>query len=246
MLGLLEERFKRGLVGYWPMNEAAWDGTANEIRDQSGTGAHGNLTGSADTATGKVNRCAAFVDSSWVTIGAGHAALAINGDLTVAAWIKTSNSTRTAMMIFDDGGLAATTNYGLKVASGILIYAHGNGVAEEVETSATGVATGNWIHVVAVCDSQTTRFYFDGEAGATSVMTVDNIASGTSRRISSNNNAIDNFDGEIDEVALWNRALTANEVKEMYNSYIGRRLQFNPNVKGMVDVRMIGDMTEEM
>ena len=49
---------KEGLMGYWRMEEASWDGTPGEVIDSSGQDNHGQMKGGGtlDSATGKLGQ----------------------------------------------------------------------------------------------------------------------------------------------------------------------------------------------
>lgn len=50
--------------GLWRMDEASWNGTANEVVDSSGSGNHGTAYNSATTAAGWIDRCGSFTAAS--------------------------------------------------------------------------------------------------------------------------------------------------------------------------------------
>lgn len=88
----------------------------------------------------------------------------------------------------------------------------------------SSLADGNWHHVVAVRETQTTaRLYIDGVSVDTdsngSMGTILTEAGGTSPMIGAFNSggAGSFFNGRIDDVRLYNRALTAGEIEALYN-----------------------------
>jgi hypothetical protein len=51
--GPVKNNLTNGLVGYWPMDEASWDGTTGEVVDYSGNGNHGaSATNDSGTSSG--------------------------------------------------------------------------------------------------------------------------------------------------------------------------------------------------
>jgi prepilin-type N-terminal cleavage/methylation domain-containing protein len=80
------------------------------------------------------------------------------------------------------------------------------------------VTAGVWQHVVAIYDNGSMRFYHNGTEFTTS-STEGNHSSNGTFTIGANQNGGQNFyTGLIDEVAVWNEALTASEITTLYNS----------------------------
>jgi len=79
------ERKTQGVVGHWTFNGPAMRmGAAEEVRDQSGQGYHGSLTGNAITAIGKTGQGIEFDgNNSYVNIGSGP-----SGVNAIAFWLK--------------------------------------------------------------------------------------------------------------------------------------------------------------
>lgn len=86
----------------------------------------------------------------------------------------------------------------------------------------TGVSTGPWHHVVHSISSDgtttTLTVYFDGvpigsRTAATSAVDFTSIVLGRHRTIDAGDR---DWDGMIDEVAVWNRALSANDATELF------------------------------
>jgi hypothetical protein len=83
------------------------------------------------------------------------------------------------------------------------------------------VTVGVWQHVVAVYDNGAMRFYYNGTEYTTGLTEGDHSSAGT-LTIGGNQNGSGNFyTGIIDEVAVWNEALTAAEITALYNSGSG-------------------------
>ncbi len=103
------------------------------------------------------------------------------------------------------------------------IYLYGNGNLELLGTQTSGTAynDGNWHHVVIVQDpslsSGQSKGYVDGN-----LVTQNNSSSNTSGSnnlyIGCRNGSQYFFNGQIDEVAIWNTALTSTQVSEIYNA----------------------------
>ncbi len=138
--------------------------------------------------------------------------LQISGDMSISTWVRTSVGSTFQKIINkrDAGG----TNYDFYLdnsATPKLRFYDGSTAA-----SSTGTITlSTWNHVAISISSGTATFYING------------VASGTqSFSITSNDAPLyigkyysgEFFAGDIDEVAIWNKALELEDVQTIYNS----------------------------
>ncbi|MBI3987406.1 MAG: hypothetical protein HY343_10825, partial [Lentisphaerae bacterium] len=77
-------------------------------------------------------------------------------------------------------------------------------------TASNAVSTGAWHHLVGTVDNGTTCLYVDGVLAATGATAVASVTNSAALRIG------DMFNGALDELAIYNRALTADEVRDRY------------------------------
>jgi hypothetical protein len=210
-------------VAYWKL-----DGNSNDAVG-SNNGTDINVTYS--TADGKVNQGAAFDGSLSSQIDIGPV-LSGPVNLSVSAWIKTTS----------DGFIVSQRNsggqfgqWGLVVLNGkVTVFAEGggNGVAGTVQGNST-VTDGNW-HLVGVAQNGSTyTFYLDGVpdgsvTSGTAVSYDPNLAGaiGIDRRGGLYTSGNDPFTGSIDEVSVWNTALSAADFSALYNSGAGVQYPF--------------------
>lgn len=73
---------------------------------------------------------------------------------------------------------------------------------------------GEWTYIVGTCDGSNLRLYVNGKLAA-GPLTVTNAPNTASARIGT---SVDNlyFNGMIDEARIYNRALTAEEIQQLY------------------------------
>lgn len=142
------------------------------------------------------------------------------GPLTLSAWVHRTADTASIMSIIHKGG----TSYELRfrATSNLLEFLYAG--FQKSSTTAVGVASSatDWTHVVASMTEMgglgTVSFYingiFDGSGTATDVAA----PSGTTvLQIGSRTGSTALFVGKLDNVSIWNAALTALEVQEIYN-----------------------------
>ncbi len=209
-----------GLVGYWAFN----DGAGTNATDSSGSGNAGTLAASPATpswTTGKLGKALSF-DGSNDYVDVTLAKSIANSPLSACAWIFPTNLTgRFAWLWFTASDLA-----GFEVGSGSggtnrLAMDHN---AFWAESTNNAVSLNAWNHVCATINGFTPtdrNLYVNGKNvnGTTDSLTAN---SGTfttlniGRRIPGG--AAQQFSGLIDEVRVYNRALSAAEVKALYES----------------------------
>ena len=139
---------------------------------------------------------------------------------TVECWIKTSTNIATQQVLVDWGTMSPNgSRFTLNVIYNgkLRIEVGGNGFH-----GTTNIADGNWHHVAVTYNhTATTKFilYIDGaiEATGNTTVAVNTSASG-GFQIGRRNDAINYFDGIIDEVRVWNVVRTQSEIQAAMNS----------------------------
>lgn len=146
--------------------------------------------------------------------------------LTYAAWVKTTSRDATsgyagnsALNIIGDSTNDIWNSFGIH--GGYVRYSHYTGSWSNI-TSSTMVNDGQWHHI-AVTHNQSTNvatIYIDGVSNVSGTLTYGG-GGGTSKVAydligASNQNSIgtqDYFQGDIDELQIWNYALSENEIR---------------------------------
>jgi len=217
----------KGLIGWWLMNE----GTGRTIYDLSGNGNHGTLEGDTHWVAGKYGSCLSFDgDGDYVDVDNNpyQTSNIFSSGLSFSVWIKSpfakDNNRRSIV-----GGGGANHYYS---AGGIYVYTGSDYtyVAMEIyrgdyyTASTDGVinlTSDNWYHIVGVYNSLSNQveIYLNGvnevntsvsESGTT--YDPDNFYIGRNPRSSFN----PTFNGLIDNVMVFDRALSAEEIKALY------------------------------
>jgi hypothetical protein len=197
------------LVGAWGFDET----TGTTATDASGQNNTGTITGATRTAAGKFGGALSFNGTSNLVTVPDANNLDLTTGMTLEAWVRPSAL----------GSLWRTVM--LKEQPGNLIYAlyAGDGLARpaaDVFTTAdigfsgpTALTLDTWIHLAATYDGTTQRLYVNGAQVATRATTGAIRASTGVLRIGGNNIWTNEwFAGLIDEVRVYNKALTAAEI----------------------------------
>jgi len=201
-----------GLVAYYPFN-----GNAN---DESGHSHHGTVYGAvlASDKKGNTNKAYSF-NISEIHIGA-ISEITSNINWTISYWMNTNvfqDYTNTMDFNYTPAGNNAGPRFELS-ASGFSFITGWN------QNDFTGIVTpldiftiGRWCHVVAIRDGNTKILYVDNvEVGRQTTTLLapsfDNFIIGHGWK----NIANRYFKGRIDEIRVYNRALTSQEIDALY------------------------------
>lgn len=216
-----------GLVGYWGFSES---GTT--AKDYSGNGYDGTMySGSTPTdlhdVSGKVGIGAKFDgvdDYVDVPYNFGRP-----NTITIALWFKTTSASWDALFGQASVQPPTTATFYIPVFAikdtGILRAELWTGAIGEISTSFS-VRDGNWHHAVIVGNINTQSLYVDGSLIGSRTGTIDQswwnystIGTGsgsTTRGFPST--AWHYFNGSIDEVRIYNRALSEDEIRLLYEA----------------------------
>ena len=216
-----------GPVGWWKLDEGT---PGASVVDSSGNGNTGTQSGSP-TYTSSVPGAVNFTDpyamtfngtSQYVSIGPMFTGV---NNFSVSFWAKVHNPTtqdaQTAIQIGDSS--SNSRGWGIRTrtssTAGHWQIVH-SGVAGYLET--TAVASNDvWAHYVMVVSGGTTSFYQNGSA-----VSVTNNTNVINAPLSTDVGYIGNlggnyFNGSIDDVRIYNRALSQAEITSLAPSYVG-------------------------
>jgi hypothetical protein len=227
---LYEGRFNdtTGLVGHWKMDEMA-NGTCPgglDVCDHSGNENHGNnvgatwQTGTAPTRTAIGSGYAATFDGVDDYIDAGNdASLDIADTITTSAWIYSDDNISRHSIITQGDGNDYTNNYQIFIDSDAY-FTIGEGSTATYAIANDSISNGNWYHIVGVFDNSIAKIYINGLLeGEDTFSGVRQL--GGSFRIGVRSPSGTNqwySDGQIDDVRIYNRALSEDEVKYLYET----------------------------
>jgi hypothetical protein len=203
-----------GLVGWWPFN-----GNAN---DESGNGNNGTVTGATLTTDRFLNSNAAYTCSAItdkISLFSGFTNLTNNR--TISLWFN-SNPTSQEQKILSYrpsclGGSENFFEFNLLANTNTIQYYHGNG----------GILTANynsnaWNNVILTINNSSANLYINGIL-AGNIPSVAAMNQSGIFGLSAVNTCISNFGlnkqftGTADDIGLWNRALTLQEITDLYN-----------------------------
>lgn len=209
-----------GIVGLWHMNESSWADVAAEVTDDSGQANHGRAkNGAAISAYGKFGK-GGSLDGADDYIDCGtNASLNIPGNLSISAWINNFDISQSFRMIVTKSNDTPNINYEFRMgfAGTLSLLANfGAGAVYTGVNSSTVIQNNTWYHVAATYDGATAKIYLNGVLDGQNALTGALATTAQACNIGARQNGAYTFPGQIDEVAIWNRALHANEIKQLY------------------------------
>jgi hypothetical protein len=209
------------LVGWW-----AGEGTAN---DNVG-GNNGALQGGAAYATGKDGQAFSFngVDGSVLVPDAANLNFGATSALTVELWAYRSGSQTNMNLLGKRVASCGSFEYQMAMdgASGGLQFGGSSG-----GKVATGflLPSNTWVHLAATFDGTNFQFYTNAVLVGTGTGTLGPTNSAPLTIGGSAN--CPPFAGLLDEVSLYNRALSASEILDIYNADLSGKCPLPPSFR---------------
>ena len=142
--------------------------------------------------------------------------------LSIACWIRfiSTNITQSFVSQYNTTGSQRAWHLRATSAGTYNMLISSNGV-NNVGTAIThGIAPGEWSHVVATYDDTEILLYTNGVVASTNAYTAGIFASSADFSIGSSSGSSNPADARIDEVIVFDRALTPAEIVEIYTSGI--------------------------
>ncbi len=225
-----------GLVARWSFDE----GSGGVARDLTGHGHDATIAG-----------------PEWVRSPRGHAlrfdgvddiatyadvdSMNLEGDLTLMLWLKTraSEASDTNRLIFGDSGSGVQRNLNLRLSSyDAIMFEWADGSRNATLSADSGLLDGSWKQLVVVADSGAARvtMFVDGEPVAGMRMPLPISRAAATARMTGQW-AGGCFKGDLDDVRLFNRALSAEEVREAFEEEATLQIVRSGTVLGMANGR---------
>jgi hypothetical protein len=213
---------KDSLKGWYPFN-----GNANDL---SGNGNNGTVNGATLTSDRFLNSNNAYDfngSSNYILV---NKTPFINAPFTISAWVNVktfSSSPHHPIIGLGESGsntikrMYFSPNYGFNGTPSI-----GTGGAVDITTSSSSIQLNSWYHIVVTVTSfapSGVKFYVNGVLlginttnGGTTPLPLNNSGFAIGKHSVSSGTAF--FNGKIDDLGIWNRALTQQEVEDLSNS----------------------------
>jgi hypothetical protein len=160
----------------------------------------------------------------------GFNAAALNAELdtvdyTVSLWVKLDQlvSTRTLFCIGNSASNTPLQGLVWVLATGVVEFVSRNAAGTLIDAASVSpnlLTTGVWYHITCVRTGKIGLLYINGAGVATSAAATDlgSISCNTATLgVAIRATTTSYLDGKIDEVSIWNKALSTVEIQEIYN-----------------------------
>jgi hypothetical protein len=218
-----------GLVSYWSLDSNSISG--NSITDLTGNGNTGTRHNNPGAINARIGGGESFNGTSQDITTANNAGLTNTTAFSVALWFRLTATTNNKVFI--------TTGQDSNPFDGVWVaYGDGSGFCnnklelvitqttanntERICSNSTFMTTATWTHLSMTYDgSQTTagmKIYLNGALLATTVSQNQGFGAFTNRtwEIASSHTPDLFLDGDLDDIRIYNRALSAAEVRQLY------------------------------
>jgi hypothetical protein len=151
----------------------------------------------------------------------------VSQDFTIEYWVKTTQTAGTGAWYNGNGIVdaempGATQDFGTSLVGNNFAFGVGN--PDVTITSTTSINDGNWHHVAAtrIMNSGAMAIYVDGNLEATAIGSTTPRNAPPQISIGSMQTLVSFFEGTIDELRIWNRALCASEIQNNMNGEVAK------------------------
>ena len=205
-----------GLIGHWKLNETSGSTAA----DSSGLGRNGTVVGTATWTAGKLSNCIQLNGTNRVEV---NSLLNSPTNVTLAGWANlTAGDTNGAEIVSIGNYIALRLNEGS--VSKVFFY---NGSSWVSVSASQTFAGAGWHHFAGVFsdDQNYCKLYIDGAevASSSTTVTIPYTGAGTKMVIGAHGNGGTSWDfnGKIDDVRIYNRALCPAEILDLLTGSFG-------------------------
>lgn len=231
------DTLKSGLVGHWTFDGAD---LVSNVADKSGNGNHGNMVGFTSTSSAKVGgvlgQALKFdkVSNQYVNI-TDNSTLDNTTTLSFGGWFYLGRLVSWNPIICKRINATNNNSYCSFVDSSGLMYIDIDSSNDRL-TSTTILSPKRWYHFMVVYDGnivsdQRTKLYINGMLDKTSSETSSSIPD-YSAALNLGNGVSGSIEGRIDDVRIYNRALSVSEIQKLYSQGGSKLTSQTPNAGG--------------
>ncbi len=225
--------YTANLVAKWHMDECSWDGTAGEVKDSGENFLDGTAKNGADTiGTGKVCRAGLF-DGTNDYLDMGDILNNVLGtgsnSFSVAAWIKpyslatprTNHRTQNCFIAKASDPYNDNLEIGVNTNGTVHVYIDTSGQDRYADFGVGEISVNSWSFIAVTYNNGTVTVTINGTKYESTTTwsgggNLDN-ATGSPVTIGSSQHIDNYFNGKIDEVMVFSKALTDDEIQDLYS-----------------------------
>ena len=206
------------LQHYWKMENTSDSVGSNTLTNNGAT-----------NTTGKIGNCYSFSSNDYMDAGdIGDSLTAY----TISFWFK-ADGTSSAQQLIDNTGTSLNAGFKCLIASNTLFWRHYDSSNGNHDVTASFNDTSSWHHMVLVWDGTETTAYLDNVVKGNA--TVSTMADSDKCRFGARPDSTPDqyLNGDLDEIGFWHRALTAQEVSDLYSQ--GRGTTYDTGDSEFID-----------
>jgi chitodextrinase len=199
-------------------------GSGSAVADASGIGNTGTIANAIWSTAGHTGSALSFNGSNaWVTVP-DSPSLDLTSGMTLEAWVEPTQLGGWRTALIKEAPSQTELSYGLYASTDVGPASGHVLVGSPPDTFAQGTTTsplGTWTHVAATYDGSKLRVYVNGVKEASKPVRGSIVTSSGALRIGGNAVWGEYFAGLIDDVRVYNRALSATEIQTDMTTPVG-------------------------
>lgn len=207
-----------GLAGYWSFD----DGNGTLAGDSSGNRNTGTTTATT-WITGKRGKALSFNGSSSIVDVASSTVFNMGSTVSLSSWFYINSWTNWAGIVGKSNATEGVYVMHLSPTGNKLRFSY-NSVSPwtvNVVDSTSVIPVGTWVHAVITYDGTNVRFYINGKLDSTTNIGAISFDACPACKVSMGQDppgSNEFFNGKIDDVRIYSRALSATEIASMFSS----------------------------
>lgn len=203
----------QGLVGWWPFN--------SNPQDESGNGNHGTVMGATILTT---DRFGAY-DSAYYFDGTSSyidvADIDLHDTATISVWLNPYFGGPYALVSKSNSASAGSYELGTDLSTYMYAYVGDPFNPNNIINTLTSIPIGGWHHVLMTLQNGTGKLYLDGVLKVTDGSMNPTTQNNLTVRFGATTTGASKFQGKLDDIAIWNRTLSASEIQQVFLSVTG-------------------------
>ena len=198
-------------------------GSGSVVTDASGRGNTGTISGATWTSAGRSGGALSFDGVNDLVTVADAASLDLGTGMTLEAWVRpeVNNSWRTIVTKEQTGNLAYGLFSSSDTAQPSSIVSIGANATQDIVRAPSALPVSTWKHLATTYDGAVLRLYVDGVQVGTKNLSGAMPNSSGPLQIGGNKVWSEWFQGQIDDLRIYNRALSAAEVQADRSTPVG-------------------------
>ena len=209
-----------GLISWWPFN-----GNANDESTYTNDGSVNSATLTIDRF-GNANKAYSF-DGGDDYIDIPHDSIfdfGTNINFSFSFWLNTSTYHNISGIISKETTSIPGIGYQVMILENKPRFDFMSNGPNDIDFRGdTTINNGSWHHIVLTANrsNNTISFYLDGVINSSLVdqnLSIGNVSNPSSLKIGVERSYGNHFNGKLDDIGIWNRALTEQEITDLYNS----------------------------